>query len=167
MSTPESTLDALLIRPFERRDRPALAEMAREVVEGGEEFVFEHVHEVLDYWLGKRTWTFVAEIDGVVAGTYALKPNYPGRGAHVANLGYMVAAKFRSRGVGHALGEHSLDAARAHGFRSVQFNMVVGANAAALRLWEKLGFERVGVLPGVFRHRERGLVDAYVMHRTL
>jgi hypothetical protein len=34
-------------------------------------------------------------------------------------------------------------------------------------LWTKLGFEVVGRLPRAFRHPERGLVDALVMHRML
>ena len=34
-------------------------------------------------------------------------------------------------------------------------------------LWKKLGFAIVGTLPKAFRHRELGLVDAYVMYRFL
>jgi hypothetical protein len=34
-------------------------------------------------------------------------------------------------------------------------------------LWQSLDFVIVGTLPKVFRHRELGLVDAFVMHRFL
>ena len=49
----------------------------------------------------------------------------------------------------------------------MQFNFVVSTNAAAVALWRKLGFQIVGTLPKVYRHRDLGLVDAYVMHRFL
>jgi ribosomal protein S18 acetylase RimI-like enzyme len=44
---------------------------------------------------------------------------------------------------------------------------VVSTNTGAVALWKKLGFEIVGTLPRAFQHRERGLVDAYVMYRFL
>ena len=53
------------------------------------------------------------------------------------------------------------------GFRAMQFNFVVSTNEAAVRLWQQLGFQIVGTLPGAFRHSQLGFVDAYVMFRTL
>jgi ribosomal protein S18 acetylase RimI-like enzyme len=49
----------------------------------------------------------------------------------------------------------------------MQFNFVVSTNEAAVRLWQKLGFEIVGTLPGAFHHPEKGYVDVYVMFRSL
>jgi ribosomal protein S18 acetylase RimI-like enzyme len=49
----------------------------------------------------------------------------------------------------------------------MQFNFVVSTNAPAVHLWQELGFKVVGTLPGAFRHREKGFVDAYVMFRPL
>jgi DNA polymerase-3 subunit epsilon len=63
--------------------------------------------------------------------------------------------------------EHSLDAARARGFRAMQYNFVVSTNDGAVRLWQALGFAIVGTVPGAFRHPQHGDVDAYVMHRWL
>jgi ribosomal protein S18 acetylase RimI-like enzyme len=63
--------------------------------------------------------------------------------------------------------EHSLGEARAAGFLAMQFNIVVSTNESAVALWKKMGFAVVGTLPKVFRHSERGLVDAFVMHRFL
>jgi ribosomal protein S18 acetylase RimI-like enzyme len=62
---------------------------------------------------------------------------------------------------------HSLDRARARGFRAVQFNFVVSNNDRAVRLWQRYGFEIVGRLPGAFHHPSQGYVDAYVMYRSL
>ncbi|MGH8031666.1 MAG: GNAT family N-acetyltransferase [Luteimonas sp.] len=121
----------------------------------------------------RRMWTspparcFAAEADGAVLGGYRLAPNVGGPGAHVANGSYMVACAARGRGVGALLCEHSLDEARRAGFLAMQFNLVVSTNAAAVRLWQRHGFAIVGTLPGAFRHARHGLVDAYVMYRTL
>ena len=78
-----------------------------------------------------------------------------------------VARKRALHEVGKALGLHCLKEARRAGFLAMQFNLVVSTNEAAVGLWQKLGFTIVGTLPKVFRHRERGYVDAYVMHRFL
>ena len=155
------------IRAATAGDRPAIEGMAREVVEAGEMFVYESVAEVLDYWYSPDGRVFVAELDGRVAGTYVVKPNQPGRGAHVANAGYMVFEAFRGRGVGRAMGEHSLATARELGYGAMQFNFVVASNRAAVRVWEELCFEVVGVLPRAFRRPDGELVDALVMFRDL
>jgi ribosomal protein S18 acetylase RimI-like enzyme len=63
--------------------------------------------------------------------------------------------------------EHSLEHARARGFRAMQFNFVVSTNARAVSLWQRLGFEIVGRLPLAFRHPQAGYVDALVMFRAL
>jgi ribosomal protein S18 acetylase RimI-like enzyme len=62
---------------------------------------------------------------------------------------------------------HSLDQARARGFTAMQFNFVIVSNGRAVQLWQELGFAIVGRLPGAFRHPRLGLVDAYVMVRSL
>jgi ribosomal protein S18 acetylase RimI-like enzyme len=49
----------------------------------------------------------------------------------------------------------------------MQFNFVVSTNESAIRLWQRLGFEIVGTLPGAFRHADKGFVDALVMFRSL
>ena len=100
-------------------------------------------------------------------GTYYLKTNQPGLGAHVCNAGYMVAGQARGRGVGRAMAEHSLEEARRLGYRAMQYNFVASTNEGAIRLWKRLGFDVVGTLPGAFRHEGQGYVDALVMYRHL
>lgn len=114
------------------------------------------------------TQTSYVAVDGAgVVGMYKMGANYPDLGAHVASATYAVAPAAQGRGIGRALVEHSLAQARSAGFLAMQFNYVVSTNAPAVALYRKLGFEIVGTLPKAFRHRERGLVDAYVMHRFL
>ena len=120
-------------------------------------------------WIEQPVATFVAvdAATGELLGTYFLKPNQPGPGNHVCNCGYIVDAKARGRGVASALCEHSQREAVAHGFRAMQYNLVVETNTGAVRLWQHLGFEIVGRLPGAFRHPSQGEVDALVMYKTL
>jgi len=119
------------------------------------------------YWFGPGVTAFVAEEKGEVVGMYKLVANQAGLGSHVANASFMVAARAGGRGIGRLLGAHCLQAAKDMGYLAMQFNFVVSTNAAAVRLWQSLGFHIVGTLPNVFRHRELGLVDAFVMHRFL
>lgn len=123
--------------------------------------------DALAYWFRSDTHTYVAENDGRVVGTYILKPNQPALGSHVANAAFMVSPSARGTGVGRHMGEHCLAEARRLGFRAMQFNFVVSTNEPAVRLWQQLGFQTVGTLPGAFRHAQLGFVDAHVMYRTL
>jgi len=111
------------------------------------------------------TQTFVALDAGAILGAYYLRANYRGRGAHVANAGYVVAPAARGRGIARAMCEHSIETAREHGFRSIVFNYVVSTNAPALAVWKSCGFQVVGTIPAAFSHRAAGLVDVHVMHR--
>ena len=61
----------------------------------------------------------------------------------------------------------ALQAARRLGFRTMQFNLVVSTNTAGIACWQRNGFRVVGTLPGAFRHRRFGYVDALVMFRAL
>ena len=123
--------------------------------------------DALAYWFAPGNAVFVAGSEGTVAGTYYLRANNRGGGAHVANCGYMTAREAFGRGVARAMCMHSLDEARAGGFTAMQFNFVVSSNTRAVKLWRTCGFQIVGTLPGAFMHPARGAVDAYVMWREL
>jgi ribosomal protein S18 acetylase RimI-like enzyme len=84
--------------------------------------------------------------DRRLAGSYYLRPNFPGRAAHIANAGYIVVADLRGKGIGQALVEHSFVAARRLGFDALQFNLVFASNPAR-RLYERLGFQVIGRIP--------------------
>ena len=158
------------IRRATASDHDAIWNIFHAVVASGETYAFDPDiprDQGLAYWLHPSGRCFVAERDGIVVGTYILKPNQPGLGSHVANAAFMVAPSAAGAGVGHAMGEHCLDEARRLGFRAMQFNFVVATNEKAIRLWERLGFRIVGTLPGAFRLCGRKFVDAHVMFRSL
>lgn len=142
----------------------------RAIVEAGESYPYPsdmREAQARAVWMEAPTATYLAERDGQVVGSYYIKPNQPGRGAHVCNCGYMVDPTARGGGVATAMCLHSQGEARRLGFRAMQFNLVVATNEVAVRLWQKLGFERIGVLPQAFNHAQFGLVDALVMYRWL
>jgi ribosomal protein S18 acetylase RimI-like enzyme len=158
------------IRPAESRDQDAIWQIFHAVVEPGDTYAFPadmSRRDALEYWMAPTVHTYVALEDAAIVGTYVLKANQPGRGSHVSNAAFMVSPSAQGHGVGRRMGEHCLIEARRLGFRSMQFNFVVSTNEPAVALWKKLGFEIIGTVPAAFNHRTRGLVDAYVMYRSL
>lgn len=123
--------------------------------------------QALRIWLDTPRKTFVVEEQGVILGTYYIKTNQVGPGEHVCNCGYMVSAQARGRGLATKMCEHSQKVALELGYLAMQFNFVASSNQGAVRLWEKLGFEKVGCLPKAFDHPEQGFVDAFVMYKWL
>lgn len=161
---------ALLIRPARADDAPAIWAIIEPVIRAGETYTLDRdmrEAEGLAYWFGPDKEAFVAEEDGAVLGTYYLRANQAGGGNHVCNAGYMTGSAATGRGVARAMCLHSIDHAKARGFRAMQFNFVVSSNVRAVGLWQSLGFEVVGRLPGAFAHPAEGFVDALVMFRDL
>jgi len=160
----------LEIRAATEADRDAIWDIFHAIVAAGDTYAFEPEmsrQEALAYWFRGDTHTYVAENNGRVVGTYILRPNQAGGGSHVANAAFMVAPDTRGLQVGRRMGEHCLGGARRLGFRAMQFNFVISSNTSAILLWQKLGFNIVGTLPGAFRHPEKGYIDVYVMFRSL
>ena len=161
---------SLLIRAACAADQTAIWAILEPTIRAGETFALPRdmgEADAIGYWTGPGRATFVAEADGRVVGTYFLRGNQLGGGDHVANAAYATDPSMRGRGIARRMAEHSLEAARARGFLAMQFNFVVSSNESAVHLWESLGFEVVGRLPGAFRHPRLGFVDALVMFRRL
>jgi L-amino acid N-acyltransferase YncA len=158
------------IRPATEADRDAIWKIFHQVVTAGNTYALDpHMsrEDALEYWFSPGTHTYVAEADGGINGTYILRPNQSGGGSHVANAAFMVPANARGEGIGRAMAEHCLKEARRRGFHAMQFNFVISTNTTAIRLWQELGFQVVGNLPGAFRDPAKGYVDVYVMYRLL
>ena len=120
-------------------------------------------------WMQPAPWqTFVAvDADGHVIGTATVGPNHDGPGDHVANASFLVDPAQAGGGVGRALAEFVIDAARDAGYRAMQFNAVVETNERAVHLWRSMGFSILATVPDGFRHPRDGLVGLHVMHRPL
>ena len=164
----------LTIRAATDADRDAIWRILEPMIRAGETYTLPRDmsrDDAFAYWFAPDNEVFVAEdeVDGeaAIVGTYVLRPNQRGGGAHVANCGYVTATTATGKGIAGAMCEHSLARARERGFRAMQFNFVVASNERAVRLWIKHGFRIVGLLPGAFQHPHLGPTDAYVMFRDL
>ena len=159
------------IRLAEPRDWPAIWRILEPVFRRGDTYAFSSSiteAEARTVWMDVPQATLVAVDDsGDILGTYYIKANQSGGGAHVCNCGYVVSESARGRGIAAQMCEHSQEHAVERGFRAMQFNLVVSTNEVAVRLWERLGFDVVGRLPGAFHHPDLGYVDALVMFKQL
>ena len=160
----------MTIRAARIEDSDAIWRILEPVLRAGETYTLPRDisrEDALAYWFAPANEPYVAMDGDDVLGTYFLRANQQGGGAHVANCGYMTHPSAQGRGVARAMLEHSLARARERGFRAMQFNFVVSTNERAVQTWQAHGFEIVGRLPGAFRHPLLGYVDALVMYRTL
>lgn len=163
---------SLHFRPATEADWPRLWPILHEIVLAQETYTYD---PTMDSEAGVRIWLpgppdqawLVSDEHGAVLGSYKSGPNRAGPGAHVATASYIVAATARGKGVGRAMVLHSLEQARAAGFRGIQFNAVAASNVYAVKLYEDLGFRVVGAVPGGFRHPRQGFVDLLIMYRDL
>jgi RimJ/RimL family protein N-acetyltransferase len=119
------------IRLLEARDHDALWAILEPVIREGETYTLPRDlgrAEALAYWTSPEKQVFVAQIEGDVVGTYGLRANQAGGGAHVANCGYMTAQGHDGKGVARTMAAHSLALAKDQGFSAMQFNFVVSTN---------------------------------------
>ena len=159
------------IRPFREQDWPSVWRIIEPVFRAGETYPFSpNISKVEAYqaWIELPSATFVAvDVNKDILGTYYIKPNQPGLGAHVCNCGYIVAGKARGKGIASSMCVHSQNEALAMGFQAMQYNLVVSTNEGAINLWKRHGFEVIGSLPQAFQHKQLGFVDAIVMYKLL
>ena len=149
------------VRAYAPEDVEAMMGIWNEVVEDGIAFPQE---EPLDLagareFFAAQSHCGVAVEDGQVLGLYILHPNNIGRCGHIANASYAVARAARGKGAGRKLVQDCLDQCPAHGFRVLQFNAVVATNASARHLYESMGFQQLGTIPGGFRMPDGTYVD--------
>lgn len=158
------------IRKATQHDDTAIWQVIEPIIRAGETYTLPRDMtraEALSYWMSPEHETFVVEDDGEILGTYYMRANQRGGGAHVANCGYMTAPHAFGRGIARTMCAHSLGHAKDRGFRAMQFNFVVSTNEGAVRLWQRFRFDIVGRLPEAFYHPRLGYVDALVMYRML
>jgi ribosomal protein S18 acetylase RimI-like enzyme len=160
----------ITIRAATPGDTEAILEVVEPVIRAGETYAVERdlpLAEMENWWFGPDHEVRVADHFGLVVGSYYLKANQRGPGAHVANCGYITARGMEGQGVARTMCLDSVDRARERGFRAMQFNLVSASNDRAVRLWTSLGFVAVGRIPEAFQLPSGQFCDAFVMHRSL
>ncbi|WP_128434794.1 GNAT family N-acetyltransferase [Streptomyces cyaneus] len=160
----------MLIREAAADDWPRIWPFWRRIVAAGETYAWDpdtSEDAARALWMNPAKRVHVVEDDaGAVVASAYVTPNYGGPAARIANAGFMVDPDRGGRGIGRALAEYILAAAKADGYRGMVFNAVVETNPA-VALWTSLGFTILGTVPDAFEHPRHGRVGLHIMYRAL
>ena len=158
------------LRPARADDAVALVALAEEIAsEPGDWLLSAHrwrsVGEERRYLKAVRRFphaaVFVAEDHGAIVGRLSVARDAHPASAHVADLGLMVAASHRRRGIGRALLAQAVAWGREHGVTKLELH-VFPWNEPAIRLYESFGFATEGYRRGQYV-RDGEEVDAILM----
>lgn len=150
-------------------DFDGIWEIFRQVISSGDTYIYPPEttkEEARAIWMN-NTVPYVAKIGDKIVGICLLRQNKVGLGSHVCNAAFMVHPDHQNKSIGKQMCRHMLAEAKNMGYLAMQFNIVVSTNERAVHLWQAMGFKIVGTIPKAFNHRQKGLVDAYVMHQFL
>jgi RimJ/RimL family protein N-acetyltransferase len=162
--------DPYVIRPARPRDAGALVALAEEVASEPEGWLISDggwrtAVDERRYLRALRRYNdaavFVAEDEDGIVGRLSVGRDPHPASRHVADVGLMVAASHRRRGIGRALLDQSVAWARDVGVRKLELH-VFPHNEAAIALYESFGFRREGYRRAHYR-RGPGYVDAILM----
>jgi len=156
---PGVAADDIAIRPAGDGDRRSLALLLAAVAEERDGIAAEppiDVDELAASW--KIDGTLIALAQGAVGGEVRIDPSWMGFG----EIGMMVAADWRGRGVGTALVAAAIEWARARGLHKLALS-VFPHNDAAIALYRKFGFVEEGRLVRHVRRADGQLWDLIEM----
>ncbi|MCD7955218.1 MAG: GNAT family N-acetyltransferase [Lachnospiraceae bacterium] len=162
---------SVIIKKYEDSYLVETMRIWNEVVEEG--IAFPQLHCLDETGAGlffkEQTYTGIAVDTGTnaVVGMYILHPNNVGRCGHIANASFAVRSDVRGLHVGEKLVEDCLEKAKSNGFRIMQFNAVVDSNIHARHLYERLGFQELGIIPEGFLMKNGHYEDIHVMYKKL
>jgi ribosomal protein S18 acetylase RimI-like enzyme len=159
----------VLIREFRNTDLSSMVTLWNFIVAAANAFPQKEplTIETAETFFSGQTFTGVAVWGEQMIGLYILHPNNVGRCGHIANASYAVDEQFRGLRIGEKLVRHSLRMARKSGFLKLQFNAVICTNTGAIRLYERLGFHKVGVIPGGYALDNGRYEDIFIYYIDL
>lgn len=152
----------ITIHKFEASDIEDATRIWNQIVEEGNAFPQKDMLQQLEgiEFFQSQSYTGIAVNEkGETVGLYILHPNNVGRCGHICNASYAVDKSVRGQHVGEALVRDCMGKAKEIGFSILQFNAVVATNLAALGLYEKLGFTKLGVIPKGFLMKDGSYED--------
>ena len=158
------------IRAYQSKDAALAAQIWNEVVADGNAFPqdTEMTADAANHFFLEQTYTGIAEDTETheILGLYILHPNNVGRCGHICNASYAVRKNIRGLYIGEKLVLDCLKMAKEKQFRILQFNAVVATNTHALHLYERIGFKKLGTIPGGFRMPD-GTYEDIIPHYSL
>ena len=159
------------VRPYTAADIAAMNHIWNQVVEEGMAFPQLDTLDELsgaDFYAAQSHCAVAENAEsGEIVGLYILHPNNVGRCGHLANGSSAVRSELRGAHIGEALVKDCLRMGKELGFRVLQFNAVVKSNTGAQHLYEKLGFVKLGTVPGGFRNIRDEYEDIILYYHTL
>ena len=161
---------SITVREYGENDIKGMISVWNEVVRDG--VAFPQTEE-LDFESGKKFFAeqtccpIATDENGEILGMYILHPNNVGRCGHICNASYAVKSTQRGKHIGEILVTDCLKKAKEIGYGILQFNAVVATNQYALKLYKKLGFVQLGVIPNGFRMKDGTYEDIIPHYHTL
>ena len=161
---------SITVREYGKNDINGMISVWNEVVRDG--VAFPQTEE-LDFESGKKFFAeqtccpVATDENGEILGMYILHPNNVGRCGHICNASYAVKSIQRGKHIGEILVTDCLKKAKEIGYGILQFNAVVATNQYALKLYKKLGFVQLGVIPNGFRMKDGTYEDIIPHYHTL
>ena len=163
-------MEKIKITPATSADEERIWALLQPVFSAGDTYAVDPLIDreaAIAYWMEADKTAFILRIEGQAVGTYYIRPNQPGGGAHICNCGFITAPSARGKGVARRMLDHALIEAKQQGYRAMQFNFVLASNQRALAIWQRNGFATIGRIPQAFLHPRQGYVDALILHRSL
>ena len=163
-------MEKIKITPATSADEERIWALLKPVFSAGDTYAVDPLIDreaAIAYWMEADKTAFILRIEGQAVGTYYIRPNQPGGGAHICNCGFITAPSARGKGVARRMLDHALIEAKQQGYRAMQFNFVLASNQRALAIWQRNGFATIGRIPQAFLHPKQGYVDALILHRSL
>ncbi|MEI0798285.1 GNAT family N-acetyltransferase [Brachyspira intermedia] len=114
-----------------------------------------------------QDYTGIAIDNDKVFGVYILHPNNVGRCGHISNASYAVSKESRGKGIGEALVRDSMEQGKKLGYKILQFNAVVISNINAHKLYEKIGFNKIGIVKKGYINKNNDYEDIVLYYIDL
>lgn len=123
--------------------------------------------EEADKYFSSQDYTGIAVDNNKVLGVYIIHPNNIGRCGHISNASYAVSKESRGKGIGESLVRDSIEQGRKLGYKILQFNAVVISNINAHKLYEKIGFNKIGIVKKGYLNKNNEYEDIVLYYIDL
>jgi ribosomal protein S18 acetylase RimI-like enzyme len=158
-----------LLRAYKQQDLSSMVEIWNHVVEEANAFPQTEALTLdkAEGFFASQSYTGVFVDGDAVLGLYILHPNNIGRCGHIANASFAIKSRCRGQKIGEQLVRDCMKQGHRLGFKILQFNAVVCTNVAAIHLYEKIGFQRLGKVPNGFMKADGSYTDIFLYYIDL
>ncbi len=153
----------------EELDFPSLYELFKEIIDEGQTYPQDKIDEksFRQYFLSHDCFVFRLQETNKTVGGFYIKPNFPGRSAHLANIGLAIKLEYRGRGLGKVMMPRIIKYGKLIGYEALYTNLVYVTNPASIAVCKDNGFVEVGRLPRAGNLKGFGYTDALQLYRDL